>query len=58
MSPGSALGFMISGPATKLTNLGAVKIILGTRNLLLYVAFNIAFAIASGLLLDAAGLRA
>jgi len=58
MSPGSALGFMISGPATKLTNLGAVKIILGTRNLLLYVAFNITFAIASGLLLDAVGLRA
>jgi hypothetical protein len=58
MSPGSALGFMISGPATKLTNLGAAKIILGTRNLLLYVAFNISFAIASGLLLDAAGLRA
>jgi uncharacterized protein len=57
MSPGSALGFMISGPATKLTNLGAVKIILGTRNLLLYVAFNLAFAVASGLLLDAVGLR-
>ena len=53
MSPGSALAFMLSGPATKLTNLGAVKILLGTRNFILYVAFNLAFAIAAGLATDA-----
>ncbi len=54
MSPGSAIAFMISGPATKLTNLGAVKILLGTRNFMLYIAFNLVFAIASGLAIDAA----
>ena len=53
MSTGSALAFCISGPATKLTNLGAVKIILGARNFLLYLAFTIAFAVLSGLAIDA-----
>lgn len=54
MSAGSALAFMISGPATKLTNLGAVKILLGRRNFALYIAYNLAFAIAAGLAADAA----
>jgi uncharacterized membrane protein YraQ (UPF0718 family) len=52
MSPGSAVAFMITGPATKITNLGAVKIILGLRNFILYIVFNIVFAIAAGLLTD------
>jgi uncharacterized protein len=52
MSPGSALAFMLSGPATKLTNLGAVKILLGRGNFILYVAFNLVFAIAAGLATD------
>lgn len=52
MSPGSALAFMISGPATKITNLSAVKIILGVRNFGLYIAFNIVFAVASGMIAD------
>ena len=34
MSYGSAAAFMITGPATKITNLGAVKIVLGIRRLL------------------------
>jgi uncharacterized protein len=54
MSPGSALAFMLSGPATKLTNLGAVKILLGKRNFALYLAYNLAFATAAGLAADAA----
>jgi len=29
MSNGSAIAFMVAGPATKITNLGAVKIIFG-----------------------------
>jgi len=29
MSMGSAAAFMITGPATKLTNLGAVKMVMG-----------------------------
>jgi uncharacterized membrane protein YraQ (UPF0718 family) len=53
MSPGSALAFMLSGPATKLTNLGAVKILLGKRNFALYLAYNLAFATAAGLAADA-----
>ncbi len=52
MSPGSAAAFMITGPATKITNLGAVKIILGLRNFIFYIAFNIAFAVIAGLLTD------
>jgi uncharacterized membrane protein YraQ (UPF0718 family) len=52
MSMGSAAAFMITGPATKITNLGAVKIILGMRNFILYIAFTILFALASGLVVD------
>jgi uncharacterized membrane protein YraQ (UPF0718 family) len=53
MSPGSAIAFMLSGPATKLTNLGAVKIILGGRNFVLYVAFCLVLAVLCGLAVDA-----
>jgi uncharacterized protein len=53
MSPGSAVAFMVSGPATKLTNLGAVKIILGARNFGIYVAFCLLLAVVSGLAVDA-----
>lgn len=52
MSPGSALAFMITGPATKITNLSAVKIILGVRNFSLYIAFNMIFAVAAGVITD------
>ncbi len=53
MSPGSAVAFMVSGPATKLTNLGAAKIVLGLRNFALYLAFCLSFAVLSGLAVDA-----
>ncbi|MCX8131060.1 MAG: permease [Clostridia bacterium] len=53
MSPGSAIAFMISGPATKLTNLGAVKIILGARNFTFYLAYCIIFAVVTGIIIDA-----
>jgi uncharacterized membrane protein YraQ (UPF0718 family) len=52
MSMGSAAAFMITGPATKITNLGAVKIVLGKRNFGLYMAFTIVFALVSGLGVD------
>lgn len=52
MSMGSAAAFMITGPATKITNLGAVKIILGIRRFILYLLFSILFAVASGLIID------
>jgi uncharacterized protein len=53
MSAGSAMAFMITGPATKITNLSAVKIILGKRNFIIYIAFNIIFAIIIGIIVDA-----
>jgi uncharacterized membrane protein YraQ (UPF0718 family) len=52
MSMGSATAFMITGPATKITNLGAVKIVLGAKYFLFYLAFVILVAFLSGLLID------
>ena len=52
MSYGSAAAFMITGPATKITNLGAVKIILGLRRFILYLVFTAAFALITGLLVN------
>jgi len=52
MSAGSATAFMITGPATKITNLGALKIVLGMKGFILYILFSLAFAFLSGLLLD------
>jgi uncharacterized membrane protein YraQ (UPF0718 family) len=52
MSMGSATAFMITGPATKITNLGAVKIVLGLKNFILYLVFTVLFALASGFLMD------
>ena len=52
MSMGAAAAFMLTGPATKITNLGAVKIVLGTKRFLIYLAFVILFAMATGMLID------
>jgi len=49
MSMGSAAAFMLTGPSTKITNLGAVKIVLGVKRFLLYIAFIIVFAFFMGL---------
>lgn len=49
MSMGSAAAFMITGPATKITNLGAVKIVLGVKRFLLYIVFSAAFACLTGI---------
>ncbi len=52
MSLGAAAAFMITGPATKATNLGALKIVLGMKSFILYLFFTMAFAAISGLLTD------
>lgn len=52
MSMGSACAFMVTGPATKITNLGAVKIILGWRRFVLYWLYIIGFACISGLFIN------
>ncbi len=53
MSLGSAAAFMLTGPATKITNLGALKIVLGAKRFLLYLAFVMLFSLATGLLVNA-----
>ena len=52
MSMGAAASFMITGPATKITNLGAVKIVLGVRRFILYLLFTMLFALAAGVMID------
>lgn len=52
MSMGSAAAFMITGPSTKITNLGALKIVLGVRNFVIYLAFIMLFSIATGLIVN------
>ena len=49
MSMGSASAFMITGPATKITNLGALKIAMGWKRFLLYILFVMLFSFTSGL---------
>ena len=49
MSMGSAAAFMITGPATKITNLGALKIVLGMKRFMLYLGFVITFSLVIGL---------
>ena len=52
MSLGGAAAFMITGPATKITNLGALKIVLGMKRFLLYIGYTLIFALLTGLLVN------
>lgn len=52
MSLGSAAAFMITGPATKITNLGALKAVLGIKHFLFYWAFVIIYACLTGILIN------
>ena len=52
MSMGSAAAFMIAGPATKITNLGAMKIVLGMKRFAVYILYCFAFAFLIGLLVN------
>jgi uncharacterized membrane protein YraQ (UPF0718 family) len=52
MTMGSAASFMITGPATKITNLGAVKIVLGFKHFIFYLLFTVLFALSCGLIID------
>lgn len=52
MSRGNAIAFMIAGPSTKLTNLGTVKSVLGSRNFLYYILFSVFLAALLGLAVD------
>lgn len=52
MSYGSVAAFMITGPATKITNLGALKIALGIKNFVIYIAFVILFSLLTGFIVN------
>lgn len=52
MSMGSAAAFMITGPSTKITNLGALKIVLGIKNFLIYLIFVLIFSLLTGLIVN------
>ena len=52
MSVGSAASFMLTGPSTKITNLGALKIVLGIRRFLLYLAYVVVFSLITGLIVN------
>ncbi len=52
MSLGSATAFMITGPATKITNLGALKIAMGWKRFAVYILFVMLFSFLSGILIN------
>jgi len=52
MSLGSAAAFMITGPATKITNLGALKIAMGWKRFALYILFVMLFSFLSGMIVN------
>lgn len=52
MSVGSAASFMLTGPSTKITNLGALKIALGIKRFLLYLAYVMVFSLITGMFVN------
>lgn len=52
MTSGAAAAFMISGPATKITNLSALKNVLGMKSFVIYITYCLLFAVFSGLLIN------
>ena len=52
MSIGSAAAFMITGPATKITNLGALKIAVGWKHFMQYLAYVIGFSFICGMIVN------
>ena len=52
MSMGSASAFMITGPATKITNLGALKIVLGAKHFALYIVFIMLYSLIIGCVMN------
>lgn len=52
MSAGAAAAFMLSGPATKITNLGALKTALPVKHFTLYLGYIILFSLLCGFLVN------
>ena len=43
---------MLTGPSTKITNLGALKIVLGVKRFLLYLVFVMLFSFTTGMVVN------
>ena len=54
MHLGSAVTFMLAGPAAKFTNLGAVKTILGSRNFFYYMIYCLGYSWLLGMCINIA----
>lgn len=52
MSLGAATSFMITGPSTKITNLGALKIVLGTKHFIIYLLYVMISSLVFGLIIN------
>lgn len=52
MSSGAVLAFLIAGPATKVTNLTALKAVFGSRHFLAYSVYIVLFAVMAGMAAD------
>ena len=52
LSMGAAVSFMIAGPAMKITNLGALKIVLGIKHFLFYIIFSVFFSFITGIIIN------
>lgn len=52
MSLGAIIAYTLTGAATKITNMGAVKMVLGMRHFIFYLAFTFLFSLISGILIN------
>lgn len=52
MSIGAASAFMITGPSTKITNIGALKSCLSIKNFLIYILYVVIFSLISGIVIN------
>lgn len=52
MSIGSAIAFMTSGPATKMSNLAALKIVFKGKAFIMYIAYVLIYSIIVGMLIE------
>ncbi len=50
MTLGAAASFMITGPSTKITNISALKMVLGGKHLILYFLYIFIFSLLTGFL--------
>lgn len=49
---GSGIAFMLSGPMTKINNIGAVKMVLGMKHFVMYIVYAVIFSLMAGLLIN------